>query len=89
MSLSFARATEPWAPVLVPRQWWYVAPSISSPQGTPAEGPWTLAHVQQAITGGAIESSRLVWTPGMASWSPVGHQPEFAFEFSPPPLPAA
>lgn len=74
---------------LLPRHWWYVAPSPSSPAGTPAEGPWTLAHLQYAITHGSVESTRLVWTPGMSNWSPAGHQPELAFEFAPPPLPAA
>ena len=75
--------------VLAPRQWWYVAPPPSSPAGTAAEGPRTMAQVQTAIQAGAMEGMRLVWTPGMASWEPAGYQPEFSFEFSPPPLPAA
>lgn len=72
---------------LLPRQWWYVGPASTSPAGTPAEGPWTLPHLQRAINNGTVESTRLVWTPGMAAWSPAGHQPEFAFDFAPPPLP--
>ncbi len=72
---------------LLPRQWWYIAPASSSPAGTPAEGPWTLPHLQLAINNGTVESTRLVWTPGMSGWSPAGHQPEFAFDFAPPPLP--
>jgi hypothetical protein len=75
--------------VLAPRQWWYIAPASTSPAGTEAEGPWPLPHLQRAINEGVVESTRLVWTPGMAGWEPAGHQDEFAFGFSPPPLPAA
>jgi hypothetical protein len=75
--------------ILHPRRWWYLAPANGCPPGTAAEGPWALAQVQAAMQAGAVESTRLVWTPGMASWEPAGYQTEFAFEFSPPPLPAA
>ncbi len=82
-------ATPVWPSALQPRQWWYVAPSPRSPVGTEAEGPWTREHLQRAIQGGVVESTRMVWSPGMESWAPAGHQDEFAFEFAPPPLPAA
>ncbi len=75
--------------ILAPRQWWYVAPSASSPSGTSAEGPMPMSRLQSAIQQGTIESTRLVWSPGMVGWEPAGHQEEFSFEFSPPPLPAA
>lgn len=75
--------------VLHPRRWWYLAPATGCPPGTPAEGPRALSQVQAAMQAGAVESTRLVWTPGMATWEPAGYQAEFAFEFSPPPLPAA
>ncbi len=78
-----------WRSTLQPRQWWYVAPSPRSPEGTSAEGPWTRQHLQQAIEGGVIEGTRLVWSPGMDTWQPAGQQDEFAFYFAPPPLPAA
>ena len=45
--------------------------------------------LQQAIQGGVIEGTRLVWSPGMETWQPAGQQDEFAFYFAPPPLPAA
>ncbi len=78
-----------WRPALQRRQWWYIAPSPRSPQGTSAEGPWTRTLLQQAIQGGVIEGTRLVWSPGMETWQPAGQQDEFAFYFPPPPLPAA
>lgn len=83
------RSAPAWRATLQPRQWWYVAPSPRSPEGIPAEGPWTSQHLQQAIESGVIEGTRLVWSPGMESWQPAGQQDEFAFYFAPPPLPAA
>lgn len=78
-----------WRSSIRPRQWWYVAPPAGSPKGIAAEGPWTRDFLHQAIQNGVIESTRMVWSPGMESWAPAGHQDEFAFDFSPPPLPAA
>lgn len=69
------------------RQWWYVAPARFTPVGTAVEGPWTMTRLQSAIHHGTIESTRLVWSPGMGGWEPAGYQAEFAFDFSPPPLP--
>jgi len=91
MSLLLATAAPTRSPhtteTLLPRQWWYIAPASTCPAGTPIEGPWTLPRLQMAINHGLIESTRLVWTPGMSGWSAAGHQPEFAFDFAPPPLP--
>ena len=75
--------------ILHPRRWWYLAPAAGCPPGTAAEGPWPLTRVQAAMQAGVVESTRLVWSPGMAGWEPAGYQAEFSFEFSPPPLPAA
>ncbi len=54
------------------------------------EGPFTAAQLAAGISQGRISADTLVWTSGMASWSPAGQVPQLAGQFQtppPPPLP--
>jgi membrane protease subunit (stomatin/prohibitin family) len=55
------------------------------------QGPFSLQQVAQGISAGQLNRESLVWSQGMASWTPAGQVPQlgaaFAASASPPPLP--
>jgi hypothetical protein len=55
--------------------------------GTPS-GPFTLEQMRAGIAAGQVVGSTLVWSNGMAAWSPAQTVPVLqAFFSTPPPLP--
>ena len=51
-------------------------------------GPFSMQQLQAAVAAGQITSQSLVWTTGMASWSPAASVPALQGLFSvPPPIP--
>jgi membrane protease subunit (stomatin/prohibitin family) len=55
-------------------------------------GPITMPQLAQAIATGQVTPETLVWTPGMAAWTPAGQVPQLAGQFAatpPPPPPPA
>lgn len=57
--------------------------------GQPA-GPYSVAQIQQGVAAGQVTAQTLVWTNGMAAWSPAGEVPALAALFTvPPPIPGA
>lgn len=54
------------------------------------QGPFTLAQLAQAIPAGQVTSMTLVWTAGMAAWTPAAQVPQLSgyFGAAPPPPPA-
>ncbi len=54
-------------------------------------GPFTPPQLAQAVSGGRVRPDTLVWTQGMAGWTPANQVPQLLglFGTSPPPLPAA
>ena len=55
------------------------------------QGPFTLPQIAQGISAGQLNRESLVWSQGMASWTPAGQVPQlgaaFAASASPPPPP--
>lgn len=55
-----------------------------------ASGPFQVSQIQQAVANGQVTAQTLVWTNGMANWTPAGEVPALASLFAaPPPLPGA
>jgi hypothetical protein len=54
-------------------------------------GPFGLDELQQQAQGGQLTRATLVWTQGMANWTPAGEVAELngLFAHLPPPLPEA
>lgn len=54
-------------------------------------GPYNIQQMQQMAQSGQINTSTLVWAPGMPQWTAAGTVPELAnlFMATPPPMPAA
>ena len=51
-------------------------------------GPYNMAQMQQGIQGGQVTGQTLVWSQGMAAWSPAQTVPELQALFAaPPPMP--
>ena len=52
-------------------------------------GPYNMQQLQQMAQSGQINSSTLVWAPGMPQWASAGSVPELANLFmpTPPPVP--
>jgi hypothetical protein len=52
-------------------------------------GPITTPQLAQAIAAGQVTPETLVWTPGMAAWTPAGQVSQLAGQFAatPPPPP--
>jgi membrane protease subunit (stomatin/prohibitin family) len=52
-------------------------------------GPFDLATISSQVVSGRITAQTLVWTQGMAQWTPAGQVPALAGVFAsvPPPLP--
>jgi hypothetical protein len=51
-------------------------------------GPVSTAQIEQGIQSGEIGATTLLWSPGMASWTPAGQVAPFNQRFAPPPPPA-
>jgi|HubBroStandDraft_6_1064221.scaffolds.fasta_scaffold02366_6 membrane protease subunit (stomatin/prohibitin family) len=64
---------------------WHVA------VGGQTQGPFTLQQIAQGVSGGQLNRESLVWSQGMAAWTPAGQVPQLAAAFatsaSPPPPP--
>lgn len=56
--------------------------------GGEQRGPYPLQQLQAAMASGEISADTLVWTAGMASWTPASDIPQLAGS-TPPPLPNA
>ena len=54
-------------------------------------GPYNIQQMQQMVQSGQINTSTLVWAPGMPQWTAAGTVPELAnlFMATPPPMPSA
>lgn len=54
-------------------------------------GPYNIQQMQQMAQSGQINTSTLVWAPGMPQWATAGTVPELAqlFMATPPPMPSA
>ncbi|MFN9221688.1 MAG: DUF4339 domain-containing protein, partial [Planctomyces sp.] len=55
-----------------------------------SQGPYAHDQLIAAIAAGQISPATLVWTSGMAAWSPASQVPQLATAFGPPlppPLP--
>jgi len=57
------------------------------------QGPFTAAQLAEGLAAGRITNATLVWTSGMAGWTPAGQVPQLAAHLagaaSPPPPPSA
>jgi membrane protease subunit (stomatin/prohibitin family) len=72
------------APPPLPGRSWHV--SLNGQ----AQGPFDLGPIAAAIGRGEITAATLVWSPGMATWTPAGQVPELAAHLpgaTPPPPP--
>jgi membrane protease subunit (stomatin/prohibitin family) len=77
------------------------APAAAAPPPLPAQqmfhidagngqqaGPYGVAQIQQGAANGQVTTDTLVWTAGMAAWTPAGQVPALAAIFAaPPPMP--
>jgi membrane protease subunit (stomatin/prohibitin family) len=52
-------------------------------------GPFNQQQLLQGIQQGQVTAQTLVWTAGMAAWTPAGQVPQLAAHFAPPPPPPA
>jgi membrane protease subunit (stomatin/prohibitin family) len=73
-----------------------VAPAPPAPPATQVfhvardgqtHGPFDTNQLGAAIARGEITAQTLVWTAGMAGWTPAGQVPQLAAHFGPPPPP--
>jgi membrane protease subunit (stomatin/prohibitin family) len=63
-------------------------PTFHVAVGGQQQGPYGVAQVQQAVAAGQVSADTLVWSAGMAAWTPAGQVPALAGLFAaPPPLP--
>lgn len=63
---------QPTPPPPPPPPAWHVV------QAGQATGPFTLEDLTRAAQAGTLRADTLVWTAGMASWSPAGQVPQLA-----------
>ena len=63
------------------------APSWHLAENGQSLGPFTPEQIAQAAAAGRLRPDSLVWTAGMASWTPAGQVPQLATLFQPPPPP--
>jgi len=75
------------------------APGVAAPPPVPgapvyhvaidgqSQGPFTSRQMAQAIAAGRVNADTLVWSAGMASWTPAGQTPQLAGQFAPAPPP--
>ena len=82
-----AATSAPSMPPPPPSATWHIADSGQT------QGPFTTEQIVEGIGGGRVTAASMVWTAGMASWSPAGQVPQFADRFGaappPPPPPSA
>jgi hypothetical protein len=54
-------------------------------------GPFTPTQIAEAAASGRLRPDTLVWTSGMAGWTPAARVPQLAalFGAAPPPIPRA
>ena len=73
------------APPPPPVAQWHMA------SGGQAVGPLSLAQLGEAAASGRLQATTLVWTAGMAAWTPAGQIPQLAaiLGAAPPPVPGA
>ncbi len=66
-----------------PARAWHVA------ENSQTRGPFSDQQISQAIAGGQVSSSTMVWCAGMPAWMPAGQVPQLAgyFGATPPPPP--
>jgi membrane protease subunit (stomatin/prohibitin family) len=66
-----------------PAQAWHIAVNGQT------QGPFTLAQIADGLRSGQITPDTLVWSPGMANWTPANQVPQLAQmqQPSPPPPP--
>jgi len=59
--------------------------------GGQSTGPVSLPDIQQRVSQQLIDRDTLVWTAGMANWTPAGQTPALSpfFTNAPPPIPGA
>jgi membrane protease subunit (stomatin/prohibitin family) len=55
--------------------------------GGQSTGPFSVAQLQAGVAAGQVTAATLVWSPGMAEWSPAGQVPALAPLFAAPPPP--
>jgi len=48
-------------------------------------GPFNAQQLNQQATSGRLNAASLVWTAGMAAWTPAGQVPQLAPLFMAPP----
>ena len=59
-------------------------------QAGQSSGPYSVQQLQAAVAAGQITGQSLVWSNGMAAWTPAGQVPALQPLFSmPPPIPSA
>jgi membrane protease subunit (stomatin/prohibitin family) len=80
-----ATGQAPPAPPAPPSGAWHIAANGQT------RGPFTAAQISAGITSGQIAPTVMLWTPGLAAWTPAGQVPQFAPQFAtaPPPPPPA
>ena len=65
-------------------------PSWHFAENGSAQGPLQMDQLAAAVTAGRVQRGTLVWTGGMAAWTPAGQVPQLMSLFGgppPPPLP--
>ncbi|MEM6730645.1 MAG: DUF4339 domain-containing protein, partial [Myxococcota bacterium] len=51
------------------------------------QGPFAMQQLAGLIQQGQLNAQSLVWSAGMAAWTPAGQVPQLAQFFGPPPPP--
>ncbi len=74
-------ARAPVAPPPVPSEAWHVAVNGQT------QGPFNGAQMAAAIAQGQVTAQSVVWSQGMAGWTPAGQVPQLAGHFGAPPPP--
>ncbi len=75
-------APQPAAPPPLP-----TAPTFFVAVGGQQQGPYPAQQIVTALGQGQITSQTLVWTQGMAAWTPASQVPALSSSATPPPLP--
>lgn len=58
-------------------EWWYA-------EGSEQRGPISREELSTLLEGGKVRADTLVWTSGMATWTPAGLVPELGAQAKPP-----
>jgi membrane protease subunit (stomatin/prohibitin family) len=81
MAQNLGRAGAVAAPPPLPGEAWHVA------VGGQTQGPFTSAQIAEGIASGQINANTLVWSTGIANWTPASQVPQFATRLASPPPP--